>query len=94
MIRGDGNFVNASRQKVIMVAVKFNTVFSNGWNRIIADAATSPALAAVIPSSDARTALYFFRLLQKRITKKVRKVPGKKIPAADIIAPPIAPAMP
>ena len=61
---------------------------------MIADADTSPALAAVIPSSDALTALYFFRLLQNLIAKNMRKVPGKKMPIADIIAPASEPAIP
>ena len=60
----------------------------------MADAATRPALAAVIPSSEARTALYFFKLLQIRITKNIRKVPGRKIPIDDMIAPVSVPAIP
>ena len=51
---------------------------------MIAEAATRPALAAVIPSNEARTPRYFFKLVQNRITKNMRNVPGRNIPIADM----------
>ena len=59
-----------------------------------AAAATNPALAANIPSKDARIGLNFLRLSQTRIIKNIKNVPGKKMPAADIIAPSNFPMMP
>ena len=91
---GEGILVKISRAKVAMVTLKFRNVFERGWNRIIAEVMTSPELAAVMPSREARTARYFFKLSQKRITKKIKNVPGKKIPMADINAPTISPPGP
>ena len=93
-MNGGGIFVKANKQNVNAVVLKLNSVFASGWNNIIADAATKPALAAVIPSREARTARYFFRLLQNRVTKNIKNVPGRKIPRADINAPNNSPAIP
>jgi hypothetical protein len=94
IINGVGMRVKVSRQNVIIVVAKLSTVLSRGWNKMIAEADTRPALAAVIPSREARTPLYFFKVVQNRITKNIRKVPGRKIPIADINAPKIIPGVP
>lgn len=94
MITHEGNRVNANKQNVPMVNPKFDTVLSRGWNNNTAAAATSPAFAALIPSSEARMGLNFLRLSQIRMTKKIKKVPGRKMPAAAIIAPSTSPPTP
>lgn len=43
-------------------------------------ATVKPTLEAFKPSSDALTPLYFFNSFQKRYTKKIKNVPGRKIP--------------
>ncbi len=93
IIKGGGILVKVRRPKSISLA-KFKNVFERVEILITADADTNPELAAVIPSSDALTARYFFRLSQNRITKKIKNVPGRKIPRADISAPIISPPVP
>ena len=85
---------NASKQNVPIVNPKFVNVFSKGWNKMIAAAATNPALAAKIPCKDARIGLNFLRLSQIRIMKNIKNVPGRKMPAADMNAPIILPVKP
>ena len=94
IINPEGIFVKVSKANVPKVKAYVARVLSKGWNKKIAAAATRPALAAVIPSREARTALNFFRLSQNLITKKIKNVPGRKIPAADIKAPAIWPPIP
>ena len=86
--------VNAVKQNVPMVKPKLRKVFSKGWNNKMAAAITKPAFAALMPSREARIGLNFFRLSQIRIIKKIRKVPGKKSPAADMMLPKICPPNP
>ena len=90
----DGSLVKAIKQKVPMVKAMLRTVFSKGWNNRMAPAATSPALAALMPSNEARMGRNAFKLAQRRIIKKIKNVPGKNIPPADIIAPKILPPTP
>ena len=79
--------VNVKTIKVPIVKPKFSAVLSNGWNMIIAAAATNPELAAVIPSKLALTPRYFFKFSQNLITKKIKNVPGRKIPNDAATAP-------
>ena len=72
----------------------FNILTSRGLKRSTAAATTIPELAAVIPSNEARTILYRFKAFQNRYTKKIKKVPGKNIPAAATIPPIIFPNKP
>ena len=53
-----------------------------------------PELAELIPSREALTILNFFNSSQNRMIKKIRKVPGRNIPAADMTPPRILPRTP
>lgn len=94
MINGAGTLVNVNKPKVATtmdILIKFVSI---GPNRISPAATTIPALAALMPSSEAFTTRYFLRSSQNRIIKKMRKVPGKKIPAEAIKPPRISPQTP
>ena len=45
----------------------------------ITAATVRPTLAALIPSNEARTPRYFLSSFQKRYTKNIKKVPGRKM---------------
>ena len=56
--------------------------------------AIRPVAAALMPSSEARTTRYCLSWFQKRYTKNIRNVPGRKMPAVATKLPSNCPAMP
>ena len=68
--------------------------FSMGSKSKKAPAMTSPALAPFIPSKDAFIGRYFLSCSQKRITKKIKNIPGKKTAIEAVKPPSIPPKIP